>query len=202
MTEPSTAHPLFAPALLKPALADSLRRLRPEAQWRNPVMFVVWVGSVLTTVLGFVALKDHTGPTPGFVFAVAACLWLTVWFSNLAEALAEGRGKAQAAALRAAKHTPGGTPIEVRVRHEGGSVLIEVSDSGPGLPPVAVDKLFDPFERGRRESAVAGAGLGLALARRIVQAHGGKIEARQRHPHGAVFVLTLPASPPPEVESA
>jgi two-component system sensor histidine kinase KdpD len=102
----------------------------------------------------------------------------------------------------AAKHTPGGTPIEVRVRHEGGSVLIEVSDSGPGLPPVAVDKLFDPFERGRRESAVAGAGLGLALARRIVQAHGGKIEARQRHPHGAVFVVTLPASPPPEVESA
>ena len=103
MTEPSIVHPLFAPALLKPALADSLRRLRPEAQWRNPVMFVVWVGSVLTTVLGFVALKDHTGPAPGFVFAVAACLWLTVWFANLAEALAEGRGKAQAAALRAAK---------------------------------------------------------------------------------------------------
>lgn len=102
----------------------------------------------------------------------------------------------------AAKHTPGGTPIEVRARHEGGNALIEVSDSGPGLPPVAVDKLFDPFERGRRESAVAGAGLGLALARRIVQAHGGKIEARQRHPHGAVFVVTLPASPPPEVESA
>jgi len=102
----------------------------------------------------------------------------------------------------AAKHTPGGTPIEVRVRHEGGNALIAVSDSGPGLPTVAVDKLFDPFERGRRESVVAGAGLGLALAHRIVRAHGGTIEARQRHPHGAVFVVTLPASAPPDVEAA
>jgi K+-transporting ATPase ATPase B chain len=103
MTEPSAAHPLFTSALLKPALADSLRRLQPRAQWRNPVMFVVWVGSVLATVLGFVALGNHTAPDPTFVFAVAAWLWLTVWFANLAEALAEGRGKAQAAALRAAK---------------------------------------------------------------------------------------------------
>jgi len=103
MADPSVVHPLFTAKLLKPALADSLRRLWPRAQWRNPVMFVVWVGSVLTTLLGFVALKNHAAPAPVFVFAVAVCLWLTVWFANLAEALAEGRGKAQAAALRAAK---------------------------------------------------------------------------------------------------
>jgi two-component system sensor histidine kinase KdpD len=76
-----------------------------------------------------------------------------------------------------------------------------VSDAGPGLPPVAPEKLFDPFERGRKESSVAGAGLGLALARRIVTAHGGTIEARPRAPHGAVFAVTLPA-PPPQMESA
>src|SRR6185437_15754550 len=64
--------PMFDSALLKPALVESLKRLSPRAQWRNPVMFVAWI-------------------------------WLTVWFANLAESLAEGRGKAQAAALRSAK---------------------------------------------------------------------------------------------------
>lgn len=101
----------------------------------------------------------------------------------------------------AAKHTPAGTPIEVLGRRSNGGVLLEVSDAGPGLPPVAPEKLFDPFERGRKESSVAGAGLGLALARRIVTAHGGTIEARPRAPHGAVFAVTLPA-PPPQMESA
>jgi two-component system sensor histidine kinase KdpD len=102
----------------------------------------------------------------------------------------------------AAKHTPAGTPIEVRARRSNGDVLLEVSDAGPGLPPVAPEKLFDPVERGRKESSVAGAGLGLALARRIVTAHGGTIEARPRIPKGAVFAITLPAPPPPQVEPA
>lgn len=102
----------------------------------------------------------------------------------------------------AAKHTPHGTPIEVLARHEDGNVIVEVNDSGPGLPPGPPEKLFDPFERGRKESPVAGIGLGLALARRIVKAHGGTIEARPRAPSGASFVVTLPASPPPQVEAA
>jgi two-component system sensor histidine kinase KdpD len=102
----------------------------------------------------------------------------------------------------AVKHTPAGTPIEVRACRSNGNVLLEVSDAGPGLPPVAPEKLFDPFERGRKESSVAGAGLGLALARRIVMAHGGTIEARPRIPNGAVFAMTLPAPPPPQVEAA
>jgi two-component system sensor histidine kinase KdpD len=81
-------------------------------------------------------------------------------------------------------------------------VTVEVSDAGPGLPELAPGKLFEPFERGRKESAVAGIGLGLALARRIVEAHGGHIEARQRTPHGAVFSFSLPLGQPPEVEAA
>jgi len=95
--------PMFDPALLKPALGESIRRLSPRAQWRNPVMFVVWVGSVLATLLGIAAFRDHHMNAPGFTLGVAAWLWLTVWFANLAESLAEGRGKAQAASLRAAR---------------------------------------------------------------------------------------------------
>jgi two-component system sensor histidine kinase KdpD len=102
----------------------------------------------------------------------------------------------------AAKHTSPGTPVEVHARHDDKCVVIEVSDTGPGLPPIAPEKLFDPFERGHKESAVAGIGLGLALARRIVEAHGGRIEARPRAPHGASFVVTLPAPAPPHVEVA
>ncbi|HJU27066.1 MAG TPA: potassium-transporting ATPase subunit KdpB, partial [Rhodanobacteraceae bacterium] len=97
------ALPMFDPSLLKPALGESIKRLSPRAQWRNPVMFVVWIGSALTSFLGFAGLFDHALPSPAFTLAVAAWLWLTVWFANLAESLAEGRGKAQAASLRAAK---------------------------------------------------------------------------------------------------
>ena len=102
----------------------------------------------------------------------------------------------------AAKHTPPGTPVEIRARRVEENLHIEVSDAGPGLPLIAPEKLFDPFERGRRESSVAGIGLGLALARRIVEAHGGRIEARPRAPNGAIFAITLPAPAPPQLELA
>jgi potassium-transporting ATPase ATP-binding subunit len=93
---------LFDPALLRPALLESLRKLDPRQVARNPVMFVVEVGSVLVTLLW---LRDRLAPAPGaapgwFTFSVAIWLWFTVVFANLAEAVAEGRGKAQAAALR------------------------------------------------------------------------------------------------------
>ncbi|WP_084300465.1 potassium-transporting ATPase subunit KdpB [Chitinimonas koreensis] len=95
--------PLFDPALVRPAIAESFRKLSPRAQFRNPVMFVVWIGSALTTVLGIHALGGHGEAPAGFIFAVAAWLWFTVLFANFAEALAEGRGKAQAAALRGSR---------------------------------------------------------------------------------------------------
>ncbi|MBK7493137.1 MAG: potassium-transporting ATPase subunit KdpB [Nitrosomonas sp.] len=95
--------PLFDPVLIKPALINAFKKLTPQAQWRNPVMFVVWVGSVLTTILGIDALAGHGEAPAGFIFTIAAWLWFTVLFANFAEALAEGRGKAQAAALRGAR---------------------------------------------------------------------------------------------------
>ncbi len=91
---------LFDPALLVPAVADSFRKLSPAVQLRNPVMFVVYVGALLTSVLFLQALRGHGEAPSGFILAIAAWLWFTVLFANFAEALAEGRSKAQAASLR------------------------------------------------------------------------------------------------------
>jgi K+-transporting ATPase ATPase B chain len=96
---------MFDRALLWPAITAAFRKLDPAVQWRNPVMFVVFIGSILTTVLWFRALIG-TGEAPAwFIGLVAIWLWFTVLFANFAEALAEGRSKAQAAALRGLKQT-------------------------------------------------------------------------------------------------
>ena len=117
----STAHPAegaganghvskangFSWQQLRSALPGAFRKLNPREQWRNPVMFIVWVGAVLTTVLAiaepFLGGPADSGGTavPGsFTAAIAVWLWLTVLFANLAESVAEGRGKAQAETLR------------------------------------------------------------------------------------------------------
>ncbi|MGB7990616.1 MAG: potassium-transporting ATPase subunit KdpB [Candidatus Methylophosphatis roskildensis] len=94
---------MFDPALVKPAIFDSFRKLNPAVQWRNPVMFVVYVGSSLTTLLWLQALAGHGEAPAGFILTVALWLWFTVLFANFAEAIAEGRSKAQAASLRGLK---------------------------------------------------------------------------------------------------
>ena len=86
--------------LYQRAVLDSFVKLDPRVQVRNPVMFVVEVGSVLTTGLWIQALLGQGDAPTGFIGAVALWLWFTVLFSNFSEALAEGRGKAQAEALR------------------------------------------------------------------------------------------------------
>jgi K+-transporting ATPase ATPase B chain len=93
---------LLDPALLKPALAAAFTKLNPRVQWRNPVMFVVFIGSILTTLFGVLALHSGDG-TANFVLSVAVWLWFTVLFANFAEALAEGRAQAQASSLRSLK---------------------------------------------------------------------------------------------------
>jgi len=96
---------MFDRALLWPAIAGAFRKLDPAVQWRNPVMFVVFIGSILTTVLWFRALIGEGEAPAWFIALVAIWLWFTVLFANFAEALAEGRSKAQAAALRGLKQT-------------------------------------------------------------------------------------------------
>ena len=95
---------MFDPSLVKPALVDAFRKLDVRVQLRNPVMFVVYIGSIFTTGLWFQALFGGQGEAPAWFIGVTTLwLWFTVLFANFAEALAEGRSKAQAAALRAAK---------------------------------------------------------------------------------------------------
>ena len=103
MSDKPQARPLFDLPLVRRAVLDSLRKLDPRSQVRNPVMFTVWVGSLLTTVLYVQALLGHGEAPAGFILAVALWLWFTVLFANFAEAMAEGRGKAQAAGLRKAR---------------------------------------------------------------------------------------------------
>ena len=86
-------------AILVPALGDSFKKLSPRWQARNPVMFVVGIGAVMTTYAFITGLFNHD-PNVWFVFQIALWLWFTVLFANFAEAVAEGRGKAQAATLR------------------------------------------------------------------------------------------------------
>jgi len=94
---------LFDRAILSQALVDSFRKLSPRDQLKNPVMFVVYVGSMLTTLLYLQSLFGQGEASPGFILAITLWLWFTVLFANFAEAVAEGRSKAQAASLRSAK---------------------------------------------------------------------------------------------------
>src|SRR5437667_3877577 len=98
-----TAGSLFDPTIVRQAIVDSFRKLTPRRQVRNPVMFVVYVGSILTTLLWVQALIGKREAPGWFIFWVSVWLWFTVLFANCAEAMAEGRGKAQAASLRKAR---------------------------------------------------------------------------------------------------
>jgi K+-transporting ATPase ATPase B chain len=103
MLERTTARPLFEPAVVRRAVVDSFLKLDPRHQAKNPVMFVVEVGSLLTTGLFIEALFGEGEAPAAFILAISLWLWFTVLFANFAEAVAEGRGKAQAASLRRAR---------------------------------------------------------------------------------------------------
>ncbi len=137
------AFTLFDPQLLQPAVADAFRKLAPQVQWRNPVMFVVYVGAILTTGLWIHALGGQGEAPAGFILAIALWLWFTLLFANFAEALAEGRSKAQAASLRGLKkqtwakklheprHGAQFHPIEADQLRKGDVVLIQAGDTVP-----------------------------------------------------------------------
>ncbi|MGN6741216.1 potassium-transporting ATPase subunit KdpB [Dyella sp.] len=103
MTSHTHATSQFNRELVLAAVADSFRKLSPRLQFRNPVMFVVFLCSLFTTGLWVQALAGHGEAPTGFIFAVSLWLWFTLLFANFAEALAEGRGKAQADALRSSR---------------------------------------------------------------------------------------------------
>ena len=94
---------LFDPAIIGPAIGDAFRKLDPRTLIRNPVMFVVEIVSVLTTILFLRDLVTGRRRTLKFTFQIWLWLWITLLFANFAEAVAEGRGKAQAATLRKAR---------------------------------------------------------------------------------------------------
>jgi K+-transporting ATPase ATPase B chain len=134
---------LFEGPIVKGAMIDAVRKLDPRHQFKNPVMFVVEVGSLLTSVLFIQALVGKGEAPPAFILAVSLWLWFTVLFANFAEAMAEGRGKAQAEALRQArKDTPAKKLAEARrdatvevvssaKLRKGDIVLIEADDDVP-----------------------------------------------------------------------
>ncbi len=103
MSQQNRKRPLFDPPIVRRAAVEAFVKLDPRQQIRNPVMFVVLIVSMLTTGLGVAAVVGHGEAPVGFVFAIAAWLWFTLVFANFAEALAEGRGKAQAESMRRAR---------------------------------------------------------------------------------------------------
>ena len=100
----------------------------------------------------------------------------------------------------AAKYSPAGSQIEVRAKIAGDFVEVKVQDQGPGLPPGSEEQLFEKFVRGRSEDAITGVGLGLAICRAIVTAHGGTIKAENVAGQGARFTFTLPLGTAPPIE--
>jgi K+-transporting ATPase ATPase B chain len=145
-----TPSPLFEPRIVRRALLDALVKLDPRHQIRKPVMFVVEVGSLLTTLLFIHSLFARGEEPPGFILAVSLWLWFTVLFANFAESLAEGRGKAQADALRGSRQDVSAkrlsrpergaevTKVPSSQLKKGDFVLVEAGDIIPGDGEVVV----------------------------------------------------------------
>ncbi len=134
---------LFDPEIVRPAILESFRKLAPQVVIKNPVMFVVEIGSVLTTLIW---LRDMIAPSAGsqplwFTFNVSFWLWFTVVFANFAEAVAEGRGKAQAATLRKMRQETNARRLRNDKKEEivpasalrkGDTVVVEAGEIIPG----------------------------------------------------------------------
>ena len=144
MSDKLKSRSLFDPRIARQAIVDSFKKLDPRLQIRNPVMFVVLIGSVLTSALFVQALLGRGEAPAGFILAVSLWLWFTILFANFAEAMAEGRGKAQADTLRRARRDLPAKKLS-RPQREGGYqtvsastlrkddvVLIETGDFIPG----------------------------------------------------------------------
>src|ERR1700757_4043852 len=124
---------MFSRDLVLAAIRDSFPKLDPRLQLHNPVMFIVEIGSVITTVIFFKNLIQGNHHQLWFVGVIAIWLWLTVLFANFAEAIAEGRGKAQANALRATRTTTNarlrdGREVPAPELQKGDVVVVEAGE--------------------------------------------------------------------------
>jgi len=140
---PTRSLALFDPKLVGPAIKGAFAKLDPRVQLRSPVMFVVYAGSMLTTLLFLHALGGKGDAPAGYILAIAVWLWFTVLFANFAEALAEGRSKAQAASLRglkvatmakkldAPRHGSSWLPLSAADLRKGNVILVEAGDVVP-----------------------------------------------------------------------
>jgi K+-transporting ATPase ATPase B chain len=155
MSRPEVSQPLKAPlmaqkppapfdsSLLRPAMIEAFRKLDPRVQWRSPVMFVVYAGSIAATLLFIHSVMDGGMADSGFIFGISLWLWFTVLFANFAEALAEGRSRAQAASLRVLKQSVHARKLEAprygsnwlhvpsTELRKGDAVLVEAGDIIP-----------------------------------------------------------------------
>ena len=128
---------VFSRELALAAVRDSFPKLDPRKQLKNPVMFIVELGSVVTTVIFFLDLSAATRASSGSSASIAVWLWLTVLFANFAEAIAEGRGKAQANALRATRTTTnaplrdGRSEVPAAELQKGDVVIVEAGEIIP-----------------------------------------------------------------------
>ncbi|TPQ27916.1 potassium-transporting ATPase subunit KdpB [Methylomonas koyamae] len=144
MTSKPVSTSLMDPQILQQAIIGAFAKLTPSRQWQNPVMFVVYLGSILTTVLWLQAWNGGSEEPAGFILAITLWLWFTVLFANFAEAVAEGRSKAQAAFLRSAKRDIAAKKLDEAKYgsnyskvagsslRKGDVVLIEAGDFVPG----------------------------------------------------------------------
>jgi len=136
--------PLFDRTLIGPALQESFKKLDPRIQWRNPVMFVVYIGTIVTAILYVQAIAGHGEAPSGFILAITVWLLFTLLFANFAEALAEGRSRAQASSLRNMRQTvmakrfilnapghPKTTLVKAEDLRKGDLVLVECHDTIP-----------------------------------------------------------------------
>ena len=142
---------LFDPPIVRRAIIDSFIKLDPRHQVKNPMMFVVEVGSVLTTCLFLRALIGYGEAPSGFILVIALWLWFTVVLANFAEAMAEGRGKAQADTLRRARrdivakklvspqYSAAFTAVSAATLRQGDVIVVEAGDFIPSDGEVLED---------------------------------------------------------------
>lgn len=145
------------------------------------------IGSVLTQ------LKERIKDRPVSVELPQELPWLSMDGSLIEQVLLN-------LAENAVKYTPVDAPIDISAQFEGDSVVVDVADRGPGLPSGSEERVFEKFYRAQEEGSQGGVGLGLAICRAIVEAHGGRIWAENRVGGGASFKFSLPASgSPPDI---